>query len=140
MAKQTGEYPTELELEILKVLWQRAPLPVRDVRQGLADLGRDLAHTTVITTLNTMAAKNYVRRTMEGNACLFSPRVTRDQVARGMLGDVVARVFDGSARAVLLSLFECAEITPNELKDLRRMINQKAKEQAETSTRNDSGA
>ena len=45
-----------------------------------------------------------------------------------MLGDVVTRVFDGSARAVLLSLFESAELNKDDLQELRRMINRKAKE------------
>lgn len=128
MARPAAEHPTELELLILKVLWERSPLPVRDVRQALADGGRDLAHTSVITTLNTMVAKTYLRRSMDGNACLFSPRVSRDDVSRRMLGDVVMRVFDGSARAVLLSLFESAELNQADLQELRRMLNRKAKE------------
>jgi predicted transcriptional regulator len=128
MARPAAEHPTELELRILKVLWERAPLPVRDVRQGLADGGRKLAHTSVITTLNTMVAKGYLRRTMDGNACLFAPRVSREAVSRRMLSDVVARVFDGSTKAVLLSLFESAELNPEDLQELRRLINRKAKE------------
>ena len=58
MSPSESENPTELELEILKVLWKKSPLPVRDVRAGLeADAGRTLAHTTVITMLNIMHRK-----------------------------------------------------------------------------------
>ncbi|MFM7723925.1 MAG: BlaI/MecI/CopY family transcriptional regulator, partial [Bacteroidota bacterium] len=46
---------------ILKILWQHSPLPVRDVRDALAEQGRDLAHTSVITTLNTMVGKRYLK-------------------------------------------------------------------------------
>ncbi len=132
MARPAAEHPTELELQILKILWERSPLPVRDVRQSLADQGRDLAHTSVITTLNTMVGKQYLSRSMVGNACLFAPTLSREQVSRGMLDDVVERVFDGSAKAVMLSLFESADLHSDDLKELRRLINQKAR-QAESS-------
>ena len=128
MARPVSQHPTELELQVLKILWDRSPLPVRDVRQGLAELGRDLAHTSVITTLNTMVGKKYLKRSMEGNACLFAPRLSREEVSQRMLGDVIDRVFDGSAKAVMLSLFECADLDKQDLAELRRLINQKAKE------------
>lgn len=129
MGRTASEYPTEPELQILKILWQKAPLPVRDIRQGLIELGRDVAHTTVITTLNVMVKKKYLQRTRQANAFLFRPRVTREEVSDGMLGDLVRRVFDGSAAAVMLSLFECTEIDPDELKELRQIVTRKSKEQ-----------
>ncbi len=128
MARPKSQRPTELEFQILKALWQRSPMAVRDVRQALAAAGRELAHTSVITTLNVMARKKYLRRSMQGNACLFEPRITREETTRRMLGDVVDRVFDGSAKAVMLGLFECAELDADELKELRRLIDQKTKD------------
>jgi BlaI family transcriptional regulator, penicillinase repressor len=131
MARPKSEHPTELELQILKVLWQRSPLPVRDVRRALAAAGRDLAHTSVITTLNVMVRKKYLRRSMQGNACLFAPRLSREDASRRMLGDIVNRVFDGSAKDVVLSLFDSAELNAADLKELRRLIDHKAKEHAD---------
>jgi predicted transcriptional regulator len=128
MARPKSENPTELELQILKVLWRQSPLPVREVRESLAASGRDLAHTSVITTLNVMVRKKYLRRSMRGNACLFEPRISREEASRRMLGDVVDRVFDGSAKAVVLSLFDAAELSAADLRELRRLISQKAKE------------
>jgi predicted transcriptional regulator len=128
MPRRPSEHPTELELEILKVLWQQAPRPVREIRLALAERGRDLAHTTVITTLNVMVRKKYLKRTMQGNACLFEPRLSREQVSTRMLGDLVNRVFDGSAAAVVLRLFDCADVQPEDLKELRQIIRQKSQE------------
>jgi len=128
MARPASGHPTGLELQILKVLWDRAPLMVRDVRQALAEMGRDIAHTSVITTLNTMVEKRFLKRRKQGKAFLFSPRVARDEVCAQMLGDIVDRVFDGSAKAVVLGLFDCAELDASDLKELRRLINQKVKE------------
>ena len=130
MPRPRSEHPTELELQILKILWEDAPRAVREVREALAAGGRDIAHTSVITTLNVMVRKKFLRRSMQGNACLFEPRVARDEIARQMLGDVVSRVFDGSAKSVILSLFDCAELDSSELKELRQLINQKAREQS----------
>jgi predicted transcriptional regulator len=130
MPRRASEHPTELELEILKVLWQQAPRPVREIRLALAEQGRDLAHTTVITTLNVMVGKKYVKRTMQGNACLFEPRISREQVSTRMLGDLVDRVFDGSAAAVMLRLFDCADVRPEDLKELRQIIKQKSQEKS----------
>jgi BlaI family transcriptional regulator, penicillinase repressor len=127
MARPAAEQPTELELQILKILWGKSPQFVRDIRDELAKLGRDIAHTSVITTLNTMVKKRIVIRKREGNAFLFSPRITREQVSRSVLGDIVNRVFDGSAKAVLLGVFEQNDIDRGELKELRKLIDQRIK-------------
>ena len=127
MARPAAEQPTELELQILKILWEKSPQLVRDIRDELAKLGRDIANTSVITTLNTMVKKRIVIRKREGNAFLFSPRITREQVSRSVLGDIVNRVFDGSAKAVLLGVFEQNDIDRGELKELRKLIDQRIK-------------
>lgn len=132
MVRGTLGQPTELELRILKVLWDdETPRPVREIRKRLAEQGRDLAHTSVITTLNTMFDKKFLARKKQANAFLFSPKVTREEVSQRMLGDVVDRVFDGSAAAVMLSLFDCSNVDAEEVKELRRLFNRKLKEQQE---------
>lgn len=129
MPRRASEHPTELELEILKVLWELpGPSPVREIRQALAEEGRKLAHTTVLTTLNVMAGKKYLKRSMRGNACLFEPRLSREQVSTRMLGDLVDRVFDGSASAVVLRLFDCADVQPGDIEELKRIIREKSGE------------
>ncbi|MBI2826768.1 MAG: BlaI/MecI/CopY family transcriptional regulator [Planctomycetia bacterium] len=131
MARPKSAHPTELELQILKLLWERSPMTVREVREGLAATGRELAHTSVITTLNAMTRKKYLRRSMQGNACLFAPRLGRLEASQRMLADVVERVFDGSAKAVMLSLFDCAALNAADLNELRQLINQKTREQSQ---------
>ena len=128
MARPASRYPTQLELEILKVLWRQSPLLARDVQQALAATGRDLAKTSVITTLNTMVDKKYLRRKKQGNSFRFSPRIAEEKVSERVLGDVVDRVFDGSTAAVLLTLFDVNQVDDEELKQLRRIINRRLKE------------
>ncbi|MBC8357138.1 MAG: BlaI/MecI/CopY family transcriptional regulator [Planctomycetes bacterium] len=128
MARPASKQPTELELLILKVLWRESPLLAREVQGVLADEGRELAKTSVITTLNTMVDKQYLMRKKRGNSFLFSPRLNEATVSERMLNDVVDRVFDGSTSAVLLKLFDANNVDADELKELRRIINRKLKE------------
>jgi predicted transcriptional regulator len=127
MPRPGSEHPTELELEILKVLWHESPLMVRDVRRRLEEAGRPLAHSSVITMLNIMVRKGYLRRKRDGKAFLFAPRVAKDRVSGGVLRDVVARLFDGSASAMVLSLLETADLDDEEMRELRRLVNRKTK-------------
>ncbi|MCA9175198.1 MAG: BlaI/MecI/CopY family transcriptional regulator [Planctomycetales bacterium] len=131
MARKTSDAPTELELQILKLLWQAAPRTARELRDGLAEVGRDLAHTSVITTLQKMVAKGQLKQLepTEGKAFRFEPTVTEQSVSQGMLGDLVDRVFDGSAEALMLSLFDVSELDAEAVKRLRRVFNQKLREQ-----------
>jgi BlaI family transcriptional regulator, penicillinase repressor len=125
MARPASSYPTVLELQILKLLWQQSPLLARDVQEALAADGRNLAKTSVITTLNTMVAKKYLERRKLGNSFLFSPRISAAEVSEQVLGDVLDRVFDGSTSAVLLKLFDVTSVNDAELKELRRIIDRK---------------
>ncbi len=130
MARPGSEHPTELELDILKVLWAESPLPVRDVRARLEQqAGRELSHSSVITMLNIMVRKGYLRRKKDGKAFLFSPKVEKKRVTGGMASDLLSRVFDGSASALVLNMIETADLDADELAELRRLINRKAKEQ-----------
>lgn len=130
MARSSAEHPTELELMILRILWEASPQTARQIRDVLSDRGRDLAHTSVITTLQKMVDKGQLNQLepVEGKSLRFEPQVNDEQVTRGMLGEFVNRVFDGSAEAVVLSLFDAADLDEEALKRLRRAFNQKLRE------------
>ena len=130
MARSGSSHPTELELEILKILWDTSPLPVREVRTRLKEkANRPLSHSSVITMLNIMFRKGYLRRRKQGKAFFFTPKVGRESVASGIVGDLLSRVFDGSPSAMVLNLVETAGLDADEMAKLRRLINRKAKEQ-----------
>ena len=129
MPRSESEHPTELELEILKILWDESPLPVREVRARLeAEADRPLAHSSVITMLNIMHRKGFLRRKKAGKAFLFSPKVEKDRVTGKMMGDLLLRVFDDSPSAMVLNLLETADLDADELAELRKLINRKVKE------------
>lgn len=124
MARKKSKHPTELELEILKTLWAESPRTVREVRAAMAAGGRELAHTSLITTLNVMFDKGFVKRkaAREGRGYEFSPKLSRDDVSKEMVGDLVDRVFSGSASAMMLSLLETEQLDADDHAALRKAI------------------
>jgi predicted transcriptional regulator len=125
-----AENPTELELMILKVLWEQSPLTARQIREVLAERGRKLAHTSVITMLQRMVGKGQLDQLDPevGKAFCFAPILSEADVSGRMLGDLIDRAFDGSAEAVMLSLFDVSDLDNDSLKRLRRVFNQKMRE------------
>lgn len=125
MSRPASKHPTALELEILKVLWEKSPLPVRDVREALGP-ARKLAYTSVMTIMNIMVEKGTLSREKSGALFLYSPRVTREATSRRMLRDLVDRVFDGSAAAILVNLLESSDVKEDELRELREILRRKS--------------
>lgn len=122
--------PTELELMMLKVLWKDAPQTAREIREQLAQQGRRLAHTSVITTLQKMVDKGQLEQLapVYRKSLRFAPRVAEDEVSQHLLGDLVNRVFNGSAEAVMLSLCDATDLDDDALRRLKRKFNQKIRE------------
>jgi len=137
MTKKELKQPTELELLVLKVLWNakaeeesgnqtRLPMPVREIREDLKALGKDLAHTSVITMLNIMVDKKFVRRSKRKNAFHFSPLVQKDDVQSQFVDDIVHRVFDGAANSLVLSILKRSEVNEADLAEIQRLIQKKS--------------
>jgi len=127
MSRPISKHPTELELQILKILWDNGPASVRAVQEALAET-RPLAYTSVMTVMNIMVRKGYLRRRKEGGSYIYYPRVTKRTTTRRMLQDLIDRAFDGAAVTAAMHLLETADINEAELKRLRELIDQKSKE------------
>lgn len=123
MSRPPARYPTELELTILKLFWRDGALTSLQVRDLLADEeGRDIAPTSAITTLNTMVDKGYLSRQRDGRAYIYTAEVEADTVSRGILRDVVDRVFDGSASSLMLHLINDRKLSAKELSELESLV------------------
>lgn len=129
MARPVSRYPTELELEILKILWREGEGTVREVQEALIPF-RKLAYTSVMTIMDILFKKGYLRRKKVGKGFNYTPRVTEEKTTRGMLSDLVDRAFEGSARSVMLNLLESREMDSKELSELRSLLDRKIKEAA----------
>ncbi len=126
MSRPPSKHPTELELEILKVLWRDGPRSGRAVRDALAVGFRDLAYTSVMTILGIMEEKEYVRRKKQDGGFIYSPRVREMPTKQKMLRDVVDRVYEGSTMTAMLNLLETTDVGADELKQLRELIRKKS--------------
>jgi BlaI family transcriptional regulator, penicillinase repressor len=113
--------PSELELQILSVLWERGPLPVREIREALPD-GKDRAYTTVLTLVQILEKKGFVGHTARGQAHVYHPLVTRRQVLRPLMRDMLRNVFGGRPAEAVQCLLDGAHLDEDELTQIRQAI------------------
>ena len=119
MARPRTGHPTPAELEILKVLWDRSPLTVREVLETLNQTGTPRAYTSVMSILNIMAEKGLLEREPIGRAFRYRPAAEQQSTLGGLVNDVWQRAFGGSASALVAHLLEEANPTPEELAAIR---------------------
>jgi BlaI family penicillinase repressor len=127
MAPRSTDGLTPLELEIMKVLWATGPGGVQAVRDALAPR-RKLAYTTVQTMLNVLWKKGRVRRVLKDRAYVYYAVLTRRRALRHAVGDMVDRLFGGSAESLVVSLVESRHLTPEALARLTRALERAEKD------------
>lgn len=121
MPRPKAEKLTPLELEIMHVLWDEGPANVQIVQQKL---NRPLAYTTVQTMLNILHRKGKVKRALKDRAYFYTPVVSRSHVTRQHIGDIIDRLFGGSAESLVISLVETKHLTPKKLARLQQLIEE----------------
>jgi predicted transcriptional regulator len=126
MARPASQHPTDGELEILRVLWDRGPASLSELCEALRRQ-RDVATTTVATMLRVMLDKGLVRRKPAARGHQWSAAVTQSAAARSMVGKLVDGVFDGSASRLVTHLVEGGQLTTKELNELRELIDANSK-------------
>ncbi|HKS97581.1 MAG TPA: BlaI/MecI/CopY family transcriptional regulator [Terriglobia bacterium] len=119
--KPKSPTPTPQELEIMKIVWRRGPVTVRDVYEALR-AERQIAYTTVMTMMKILEEKGYLKKRRQERAYLYRAAERQDKVIRGMIREFVGRVFDGSAEPLLLHLVKDHRISRQELDRISRMI------------------
>ncbi len=116
---------TDRELDVMSVLWDLDSATVAEVRAQLTD---DLAYTTVLTVLRTLEQKGYVGHTGEGRAHRYHPLVKREAAGRSALRLLVDKVFDGSPEMLLTNLVSDRNLSDEELRRLRRLLQGRLRE------------
>lgn len=117
----------DLQLAILRTLWERESAAVADVHAALHDRG--LALTTIATMLRKMEEKGLVSHTEQGRQFLYSAEVDPGLVQRNLVGDLVTKLFDGDPLALVNHLLREGEIELDELDDLRKQVADAEKKQ-----------
>ncbi len=124
MARPKSTEPTERELEIMQVFWQRREqtLTIADVQAELNRDDRELAYTTVATLVRILVEKGFLEQTTERRPFEFRPTRSHEEVSGRLLKDLMRRVFGGSAEALLLRLMQDEELTASERRRLQALI------------------
>ena len=117
--RRTHDQLTPLELEIMKVLWDGGPASVQEVQQRVR---RPLAYTTVQTMLNILVRKKRAKRTLVDRSYRYRAAASREKTVGRALRDLVDRMFGGSAEALVMSLVESDQLTPETLRRLNEML------------------
>jgi BlaI family penicillinase repressor len=114
---------TPLELEIMKVVWQKQETTVRDVYEVLRER-RKVAYTTVMTMMGVLEGKGHLKRRRDERAYIYRPTRPESAAVRSMVREFVDRVFDGAAQPLLVQLVKDRRLTRKELEDLAREIEE----------------
>ena len=120
MTRKFTAKPTPAEVEILGVLWDRGPSTVREVHE-LLGADRSVGYTGILKLLQNMHAKGLVDRNQDGQAHVYEAREPA-RMKRQLLGDLVQRVFAGSASQLVLHLLEDEKATPEDIEEIRQML------------------
>jgi BlaI family penicillinase repressor len=111
---------TELELEIMKIVWDHDTVTVRDVYETLLKR-RKVAYTTVMTMMKILEQKKYLKKNQDDRAYVYQAAQPRRQVIGAMVRDFVNRVFNGSAEPLLVHLVEEHKLSKQDLAEIARM-------------------
>ena len=113
--------PTERELEILQVLWQRKEATVRDVYETLSKR-LPIVQNTIQAFLRVMEDKGLVNHRVEGRTFIYKPLVQQERTKRKMVSELLHKAFDGAVDQLVQSVFSAQKPTEDELKRLEEMI------------------
>ena len=122
MAKINQPRPTDGELEILRVLWQRGDSTVRDVYDALSKT-RPLGYTTVLKMMQIMADKGLVSRDEDQRAHVYSVRVPQQQTQRQMVRDLLRSAFNDSASQLVMQALASRKTSSKELAQIRQLLD-----------------
>ena len=115
--------PTEAELSILRVLWERGPTTVREVWEELSP-EQHTGYTTVLKLLQIMCDKGLVERDESGRSHVYRAAVSQDKTQRQAVRHLLDRLFAGSAPKLVMQALAAKKATPEELAEIRRLLDE----------------
>ena len=123
MRELGSSQPTAVELEILRVLWDMGPSPVRAIHARLAK-SKGTNYTTTVKMLSVMLTKGLVKRDEEATPHIYRAAVTRDRAARRFLRELIEKVYDGSAMSHVLQALATGKASQKEIDEARKLLDE----------------
>jgi BlaI family transcriptional regulator, penicillinase repressor len=122
--------PSELELQVLSLLWRGGPKTVRQVMENLPD-GRKRAYTSVLSVMQVMEKKGFLTHTGEGNTHIYSPVLSRGKVLGEHMKRLVVQVFGGSRAEAVQQLLDESEVTGEEIEEIKKLLEDRRAKRGE---------
>ena len=119
--------PTEAELDILNVLWQRDSATVREVYEVLSQ-DKTIGYTTVLKMMQIMDEKGLVERDTQAKAHVYRAKLEQKEAQRNFVANLLDKVFGGSAKQLVLQALESKPASAEEMKEIREILKQAERE------------
>jgi BlaI family transcriptional regulator, penicillinase repressor len=121
MKKAPKVDPTTAELEILNILWERQPLPVKDIHDQLGEK-KEVGYTTTLKIMQNMTAKGLLKRELRGKSHYYSAVYRKEETRQNLLDKFLDTAFGGSASSLVMQLLGNRETSARELEEIKKMI------------------
>jgi predicted transcriptional regulator len=123
MAREKKQYPTEKELAILKVLWSRGPSTVRQVNDQIGQTHKT-GYTTTLKLMQIMTDKGLLTRDDTPFKHIYKPAVSEEITQQQIVANMLDTVFAGSAEKLVMRALDTRQVSPEELKKIRQLLDQ----------------
>ena len=122
--------PTAVELEILRILWELGPSPVREVHARLTEL-KKTNYSTTVKMLSVMLTKGLVKRDEKKSPHVWRAAITRQRAGKKLLTELVDKVYDGSAMSLVLQALSSGKASKQEIDEARRLLDELERKESE---------
>lgn len=123
MRELGSSQPTAVELEILRILWELGPSPVREVHARL-NQAKGTNYSTTVKMLSVMLSKGLVKRDEDVSPHIYRAAMSRDRAAKKLLHELIDKVYDGSAMSLVLQALAGGKASKEEIAEARRLLDE----------------
>ena len=115
--------PSDLEMQILSVLWNRGDSTVREVLEAMPD-GKKRAYTSILSIMQVMEKKGLLKHTNRGTAHVYSPAVNRKKIIQPFMRKVLNEIFEGKPSAMMQALLTETSVSENEMARIQKLLKE----------------
>ncbi len=114
--------PTQSELKILQILWDRGPCSVRDVHEKISE-DKEAGYTTTLKLMQIMAEKGHADRDTSSRTHIYSAVVSETEAKKDLLSSFISSTFKGSAKSLVLQALGNGETSQEDLDEIKKLIS-----------------
>ena len=123
MPRPASSQPTEVELQILRILWELGPSTVRDIHNRLVE-SKDTGYSTTVKMLSVMLDKGLAKRDDSVRPQVYRAAATQSRTQKRMLDEMIKKVYDGSAKSLVLQALSSTKTSKRDLEEIRKLLDQ----------------